>query len=162
MINIENGTFINLEKLIELDLSNNHLIQLDKSLLKSSRFLHKMNLSSNKFESFDKELFLNSKQLVSLEVSNTSIESISFLDVGLAKLTDLNIQFNLVTTFEELCGFDSMANLLISSDLLNKIEYAKNLLKSFYEKIPVKSRLISYPNDSIQYFKSVSVFYPKN
>ena len=162
LVKIENGTFINLIKLIDLDLSNNHLTKLDKSLLKNSRFLLKLNLSFNEFESFDNELFSNLKQLVSLDISNNSIKSISFLDVGLANLTVLNIRFNLITSFEERYGLDSMATLFISSDILNKFEYVMNLIKSFYKKIPVKSRQVSHQNDSVQYFKSVSIFYPKD
>ena len=65
----------------------------------------------------------------------------------------------MVTTFEELYGLDSMANLLISSDLLNKIEYVKNLKKSFNKKIPIKSRLVSFQNDTVQYLKSINVIY---
>ena len=163
LIKIENGTFINLIKLIELDLSRNHLTKLDKSLLKSSRFLLKLNLSSNKLEFLERELFMNLKQLVNLDISNNSIKSISFLNVGLAKLTDLNIQFNLVTTFEPLYGLDSMANVFVPSDLLNTFENIETLIKSFVKKKSVKSRVISLRNnDSIQYFKSVNVFYPKN
>ena len=153
---------MSLIRLIELDLSNNHLIKLDKSLLKSSRFLLKLNLSSNGFEFLEEELFVNLKQLVSLDLSNNSIKSVSFLNVGLSKLRDLNIQFNLVTTFKELYGLDSMANIFISSDLLNKIEDVKNLIKSFNKKIPIKIRLVSFQNDTVQYFKSVNVIYPNS
>ena len=163
LIEIEHGTFLNLTKLIELDLSSNHLIKVEKSLLKNSRFLLELNLSSNKLEFLDKELFVNLKQLVSLDLSNNSIKSFSFLSVGLSKLTDLNIQFNLITSFEQLYGLDSMANVYISSDLLSKIEYAKNFINSFFKKKSVKRLLIAVKkNDSIDYFKSVNVIYPNN
>ena len=162
LIKIENRTFLNLIKLIELDLSNNHLMNLDQSLLKSSPFLLKLNLSSNKLKFLDKELFWNLKELVSLDLSYNSIKSFSFLNVGLAKLTDLNIQFNLLTTFEQLNELDSMANFYISSDVLNTFESISNLVKSFYKKKPIRRRLISRRNDSIEYFKSVNIFFPNN
>ena len=163
LIRIENETFKNLIKLIELDLSKNHLRKLDKTLLKSSRFLLKLNLSSNKLEFLDRELFMNLKQLVDLDMSFNSIKSFSFLDDGLSKLTDLNIQSNSIARFEQLHGLDSMKNFYISPYLLNKAEYVKNLINSFFKMKPIKSRLISVKNnESIQYFKSVSVIYPNN
>ena len=158
LVEIENGAFQNLINLVELDLSMNKIEKLDKFLFKNMHFLVNLNLSSNRLEYFDSELFANLKELIIFDISNNSIKSLSFLN-GLTKLNDLNFNLNPISTFNQLTGLDSIANVYMPSELLNNPENVNNLIISFKKQKEVKRRFVEKARSSIQYFKAVNVIY---
>ena len=73
---IEDGTFLNLNKLIELDLSFNQLSKLDSKSFVGLGGLKQLNLSANKLPSFDLSILEdNLTQIERVDLSQNSIRN---------------------------------------------------------------------------------------
>lgn len=161
---IDNNTFSNANKLSELDLSQNKIVNLEGNVfsLPIGYYLTYLNLSYNKIESLPFNVFVNLKQLSKLSLRGNRISYLPFgIFTNQKKLHTLDVSHNLITLFNPyvLLPVESLRKFLINHNNIKHINYENTrftgLSEFTFDHNPFEC---SFLGDMITYLQSRSKF----
>ncbi|VEN54233.1 unnamed protein product [Callosobruchus maculatus] len=128
---MDDAVFDKFSSLECIDLSGNHLINIDRNALGTIVRLRYLDLSFNTISNLESEAF---KYLTALTVLNLSSNSLSSLNseifIGLSKLRELDLSKNPISTIDTNLCFEPLA--VLQKYYLREIENASNLFDYFY------------------------------
>ncbi|KAL4232916.1 TIR domain [Mactra antiquata] len=117
-------SLINFSNLRILDLSENEITELPKSLLETSYNYQEIRLSGNKFKRFPRGVFNHCRRLLRLELQNSALDDSIWLELaGLKSLMYLDLSDNRLTFLNQttISGLPSMTNLNLAENVITSV-----------------------------------------